>query len=332
MARREGDLAVLGHEGTLGQAQDGLLDDLHRLEHLRDADAEAVVVVARLADRDAEVEVLVGGVRHRLAQVPRVAGGAQQRAGDAVLQERRLVEGADALQALQGDLVLREEVAVLLDALRHVLAERQDAVGPARRDVVGDAARLDVARVHALAGGVLEEVEDAVALAPAVPEHRHGAEVQGARRQEDEVRRDAVELEVDDAQVLRALGDLDLEQRLDGPAVRLRVEVVGEVVHPLHERDDLPVVLVLAGLLDAGVDVADDRPHVLHDLALEGHEQPQDPVRGGVVRAHVDRQQLALEAVLVDALQLGRDVDGLLELLEVRALLQAHGSSTLHSV
>ena len=39
----------------------------------------------------------------------------------------------------------------------------------------------------------------------------------------------------------------------------LHVEEVGEVVHPLHERDDLPVALLLAGLLDPGVDVA-DRP------------------------------------------------------------------------
>jgi hypothetical protein len=103
---------------------------------------------------------------------------------------------------------------------------------------------------------------------------------------------DAVELQVDHAQVLRALGHLDLDQRLDRPAEGHRVEVVGQVVHALDHRDDLPVGLVLRGLLDARVHVADDRFDIAHDLALERHDQPQHPVRGRVVRAEVERQQL----------------------------------------
>jgi hypothetical protein len=126
-------------------------------------------------------------------------------------------------------------------------------------DVLEDAADLDVARVHALAGGHLEQVEDLLAVAEAVPEHRDRAEVERARPEPHEVGHDAVELEVDHAQVLRARRDLEVEQRLDRPAERHRVEVVREVVHPLDDRDDLPVGLVLGGLLDAGVDVADDR-------------------------------------------------------------------------
>ena len=66
-----------------------------------------------------------------------------------------------------------------------------------------------------------------LALAEAVPEHRDRAEVQRARPEPHEVAHDPVELEVDDAQVLGALGHLDLEQRLDGAAEGHRVEVVG---------------------------------------------------------------------------------------------------------
>ena len=88
------------------------------------------------------------------------------------------------------------------------------------------------------------------------------------------------------------LGTSTLEQRLDGAAEGHRVEVVGEVVHPLDDRDDLPVGLVLGGLLDAGVDVADDRLEVAHDLALERDQQAQHAVGGRVVRAEVQRQQL----------------------------------------
>ncbi len=152
--------------------------------------------------------------------------------------------------------------------------------------------------MHALAGGHLEQVEDQVAVAPAVPEDRHRAEVEAAGREPQQVRGDPVELHVRDAQVLRARRDVDLEQRLDGPDVGHRVEVVREVVHPLDERDDLPVGLVFAVLLDAGVHVADDRLDVAHDLALERRDQPQHAVRGRVVRAEVERQQLVVLGVL----------------------------------
>jgi hypothetical protein len=172
----------------------------------------------------------------------------------------------------------------------------------AARDVLDHTAHLEVARVHALPGGHLEQVEDLLALAEAVPEHRDRAEVQGARPQPHQVRHDPVELEVDHAQVLGARGHLHLGQFLDRRAERHRVEVVGEVVHALDHRDDLPVGLVLCRLLDPRVHVADDRFHVSHDLALQRHQQPQHAVRGGVVRAEVQRQELLRGALALAAL------------------------------
>ena len=93
---------------------------------------------------------------------------------------------------------------------------------------------------------------------------------------------------------LRARRDLELDQALDAAAEGLHLEEVGEVVHPLDERDDLPVALVLAGLLDPGVQVAHHRLQLDHPLALKRHDQPQHPVSRGVVRPHVDRQDLLL--------------------------------------
>ena len=168
--------------------------------------------------------------------------------------------------------------------------------------------------MHALPGGHLEQVEDHLALAQAVEEDRDGAEVERARAEPDQVRGDAVELEVDHPQVLRARGHLGLEQRLDRAHIGHRVEVVGEVVHALDDRDHLPVGLVLGRLLDAGVHVADHRFDVAHDLALQRHEQPQHAVRRRVVRAEVERQQLGRG---LDA----RHVERLLELRERHALL-----------
>ena len=118
---------------------------------------------------------------------------------------------------------------------------------------------------------------------------------------------DPVELEVDRPQVLRPPRDLEFDQALDAADERLHVGEVGEVVHPLHERDRLPVGLVLAVLLDPGVDVAHDRLQVANDLPLQADQEPQHPVGRGVVRAHVDRHQLLLEP---ERLARGRALDG----------------------
>ena len=225
--------------------------------------------------------------------------------GYAQVEQRLLVDDPDALQALEKDLVLVEERLVLVEPRRQQRAELTRLLLPARRDVLDHAADLEVARVEALAGGVLEQVEHVVALAAAPPEHRHGAEVERRGGEPEQVARDPVQLEVDDAQVLRARRHLEVEQALHRHAERHRVEVVREVVHPLDERDDLPVGLVLARLLDAGVDVADDRLHRDDGLALERQEQPQHAVRRRVVRPHVDREELVLR--FVDRAALERD-------------------------
>jgi hypothetical protein len=218
---------------------------------------------------------------------------------------------------LQDDLVAVQQVAVLPDALGHDRGELAQLLLEAERDVLDHAADLEVARVHPLAGALLEEVEDRLALAEAVPEHRHRAEVQRAGPEPHQVAHDPVELHVDHAQVLSARRDIHAEQRLRRAAERVGVEVVGEVVHPLDDGDDLPVALVLGGLLDPGVDVADDRLQIAHDLALERDQQAQHPVRRGVVGAHVQREQLLLLVVALQALD-RRHGDRLLH-LPVRA-------------
>jgi hypothetical protein len=105
---------------------------------------------------------------------------------------------------------------------------------------------------------------------------------------------DAVELQVEHPEVLGARRDLELQEALDAAHERLHVGEVGEVVHPLHERDRLPVGLVLAALLDPRVHVAHDGLQIANDLALQADQEPQDAMGRGVVRPHVDRQELLL--------------------------------------
>ena len=245
--------------GPSGSAVERLLDDPRRLDHLRHPHPVAVVVVADRADRDLEVHLRVGEVVEGLAQVPGLAGGAQQRPGDAQLQQPLAGDDADALGPREEDLVAVEQRLVLADPDRHFLDEGAQLLLEAERDVLDHAADLEVAGVHPLPGRHLEQVEDLVALAEAVPEHRDRAEVERRRPQPDQVGVDPVELEEDRPQVLGAGRDLELDQPLDRAAEGLHLEEVGDVVHPLDEGDDLPVALVLAGLFDPGVDVADHR-------------------------------------------------------------------------
>ena len=64
-------------------------------------------------------------------------------------------------------------------------------------------------------------------------------------------------------------------------------------------------VSVLAGLLHAGVQVADDRLAAQHCLALQLEHQPQHAVRARVLRAHVDDHRLILVGIVGEVAELG---------------------------
>src|SRR5207253_611636 len=65
-----------------------------------------------------------------------------------------------------------DELFVLVDGVRHPLDELAALGIEASRDVLGEPAGLEIARMHARTGDELRQVEDQLALAEAVPEHR----------------------------------------------------------------------------------------------------------------------------------------------------------------
>ena len=77
------------------------------------------------------------------------------------------------------------------------------------------------------------------------------------RAQPDEMAVDALQLGEQDADHHRAVGHLEAEQLLDRQAKHEAVGLRAQVVHALDERDDLLPLLLLGGLLDAGVQVPD---------------------------------------------------------------------------
>ena len=63
------------------------------------------------------------------------------------------------------------------------------------------------------------------------------------------------------------------------------------------ERDHLLVELGLAGLLDAGVQIADLRVEADDDLAVDLQHQAQNAMRGRVLRPHIDDHVLVVGAL-----------------------------------
>ena len=178
----------------------------------------------------------------------------------------------------------------------------------AERRLQRDAADAEVAGHHALAGDGLEDAQQLFALAEAVEEDGERADVHGVRAEPDEVRVEARQLVEQHAEPLRALGDLESEQLLDRQAVGQVVGHRAEIVDAVGERDDLLVELGLAGLLDAGVQIADVGRERDDGLAVDLEHQAQNAVRGRVLRAHVEDHGVLAGGGGVAVLGVGDDV------------------------
>ena len=199
---------------------------------------------------------------------------------------------------------------VVVDRLRHHLDELRALVPEARRHVLCQSADLEVARVHSKTGDELEEIEDAIALAEAVPEHRDCSELERGRPEPHEMRVDPVQLREQHAHPRRPGRDLDVEQLLDCENEDELVVLERHVVDARRIRDRLPPALLLHALLEAGVQVADDGGEPDDFLAVQIDDQPQHAVRGGMVRPEVHREDVLRRPQVFAHLEHARDRRG----------------------
>ncbi len=102
------------------------------------------------------------------------------------------------------------------------------------------------------------------------------------------MRGDALHLVEDDADVLRALRNLEAEQLLDHEDVRVVVRRGRDVVEAVRVRDHHRVGLGLEQLLGAAVEVPDVRPRRDDALAVHLEDDAQDAVGGRVLRPEVE--------------------------------------------
>src|SRR5580658_743410 len=109
-ARGRREFVVLHLDRTGLHLRHALLDDLHALAHLADADEVTIIAVAITPDRDFEVHLAVFVVRLGLAKVARDAGAADARAGKSPGQRLLRAHYADADSALLPDPILGKQL------------------------------------------------------------------------------------------------------------------------------------------------------------------------------------------------------------------------------
>ena len=164
-----------------------------------------------------------------------------------------------------------------------------DRVLPSARRLQRQPADADVAGHHALAGKHFENAQNVFALAEAVEEHAHRADIERVRAQPHQMAVQPRKLGHHHAHPLRARRNLDLQQLFHRQRVHQIVRKVGQIVDAVGQRDHLLPGLLLALLFDAGVQEA-DVGHGLDDgLAFQFEHDPQHAVRGGMLRPHVER-------------------------------------------
>ena len=131
-------------------------------------------------------------------------------------------------------------------------------------------------------------------------DHRIGVsppEVEGHPAQEQGVAGDPVQLSRQHPDVLRAPRHLDVEQLLERHDAGPFAEEGADVLEGVEIADRLVVVGVLAQLLDAAVEVAEDRIEVDDLLAVELEHDAQHAVGRGMLRSHVEEHLAVAERV-----------------------------------
>ena len=217
--------------------------------------------------------------------------------GDRHPERELAVQPADVAHPADEDLVLVEQQrvrVVLLGRAAHPVAQAGHELVV---DVAVDAADPEVVEQHPLAGDRGQHLADLVALDEAVQDRRQAAQVERHPAHEQGVARDPVELAGEHPDVLGAPRHLDVEQLLERHDRRPLAEQRAHVLERVDLADDLVVVGVLAQLLDAAVEVAEDGVEVDDALAADLEDDPQHAVRRGVLGAHVEEHLAVAERV-----------------------------------
>ena len=143
---------------------------------------------------------------------------------------------------------------------------------------------------QARAAELFEKVEQDFPFAERPEEHRHGPDIQGLRAQPEEVADDPLHFSHDRPDVLGPLRYRHADQFFNGAHVGVIVRHGAHVIQAIRMRNDLHVMEPFGELFHAAMQI----PHIGNgfgdSLAVQFQHHPQDAVRAGMLRSHVEQQ------------------------------------------
>ena len=298
VAGRDLEIAQLHFRGDMRawrNVAQRLLQDLDALAHLEHPDVIAVIHVAGVAHGHAEIETAIDAVVVHFAHVILDTAGTGHRTGDTGVDGEFLWQNADTLGAHEQDFVGGEQFLKLIEEPRiaggDVLRSREVVL----RQIHADATEPQVIAHHARAAHGFKQVENPFPLAERV-QQRRAPRAEVLQHETDDARMilQTRQLRHDDPDVVRAFGDLDARELLDGQRVRPVVGHGAEIVEAVgigHRTEpDHP----LRELFVIAMQVAHDRLERDDRFAVQRAIHAKHPVRARMLRPDGDFQRLRL--------------------------------------
>lgn len=317
------NLVVLDADGTSRHLVQALVNDPERLAELGHTAQVAVVAVAIGTDGNVKLYLVVGIVGLALADIPWDTGSTEHDTSKGQVQGLGSGDDTDTTKTLDPHTVVRQHLLGLVDSVTELSGPLVDIVEQASGNILVDTARSNVCGVHASARDTLVEFLETqqsvfdlsapvrhvtdhqlLALLEAPQERRQRTNIHGVGQDSHQVVEDAGQFAEERSNPLGTIGNVDVEELLDGEGEALLVGHHGDVIQPVEIRESLEIGLVLDQLLGSAVKQTDVRVCADNFLSIEFKNQTQHTVGGRVLGTKVD-------GIMADLAILDRVVAGL---------------------
>ncbi len=190
---------------------------------------------------------------------------------------------------LDEDRVAGQQGVALVNHRQQLVQELFAFLQPARWQVRRRTAHGEVAVGQSSPACQLEEVQNLFPLAKRVQKRAETAQVQAVSPHPHQVAGNPPQLGNDHPQVLGLLWQLQVHQLFHAQRPAQVHVHPGQVVHAVCVGDPLPRREVFANFFRTAMQITDVRRHLRNDLTVCPEHQPQNTMRAGVLRAHVDQ-------------------------------------------
>src|ERR1019366_6307297 len=152
------------------------------------------------------------------------------------------------------------------------------------------AAGPEIIGVHSGPGRAFVEDHQLLALLESPHWRRQGADIHGLRRDTEKMRENPPDFAKQNAQQLAAARDFKAEQFFNRKAESMFLIHRRDIIEPVEIRHILQIGARLHQLFGAAMKETNMRIDTLDDFAVEFEDQPQDAMRGRMLRAKIDRE------------------------------------------